>query len=355
MRTRRKEIAKAPCRPLRRDAPTYPLYIGQSTLSGAGNGAFADADIEEFGLIGRWELNNVVSWDHCISCARMLGPLTDQDERQVSRWLQNMCIVGGEHAAFREGVIQAFCCTTCDLLYTDSPVRVRLDNSITIQANATHTRSTVLLMDTAKLTNEGKVFSWHTSPRNSALRYINESPGNSNCMFVDYHSYKNTKRDTVAVIIKPGCRVTKGSELILDTYGPNYDNGMLYERIETTQRMVHMVDNYVMTRTYGGAFTPEDCGKQLQVSGETVWVDGEVRAVKWNAAVHFDCKGIIKDVQPMYLGTVTVVESKDLELQTLKFENGDGIITGPHQVAGWDMSPASKPFTLMKLNRMANS
>ena len=69
----------------------------------------------------------------------------------------------------------------------------------------------------------------------------------------------------------------------------------------------------VEVRGQPAAFSNRDMGKAVSITGNVVFVDGNVRKVNWGAAKHHDLTGTIKSVDPKYKGRVGLEDGQEFD------------------------------------------
>ena len=239
-------------------SPTYPLYEGESGVSG--RGAFAGADVPAHALLGSFDVDDdhLVRWDHCLSCARAARPLRADERGALAQIIRKLAgevqDVDALVEQFEESALQTFCCVECDKYYADSRVRLHIGNSVMIHSSPNHDACTMLVLDSFYTESDGRFRFGHQAvtraKSNYMLRLINEAPAgqSGNCSLVHKEAVKNHKRVTAAVVTTRAIR--QGEELIMHTYGPNYEGrdgeGNVYYRNDPTELVYLMIENHVM-------------------------------------------------------------------------------------------------------------
>lgn len=261
--------------------PTYPLYEGESSVSG--RGAFAGAEVPAHALLGSFDVDDdhLVRWDHCLSCARTTRPFRADERDALAQIIRKLAgdvkDVSTLVAQFEESAVQTFCCVECDKFYADSRVRLNIGNSVMIHSSPRHEACTMLVLDSFYTSSDGSFRFGHQAvtkaKANYKLRLINEAPAGQcgNCSLVHKEAVRNHKRVTAAVVTTR--RIRRGEELIMHTYGPNYEardgDGNVYYRNDPTELVYLMIENHVMrVETRQG-----DAGKVV-VIGDPIRIDG---------------------------------------------------------------------------------
>ena len=325
---------------IRKVQPKCQILAKDSTSVLGEKGAFANGPIEPHTMVKRFNGgNSIISWENCMSCKRMKGKWDWKCDDEMSTITSRICSnIAREDIPLNiaDAIIATFCCTYCDVIHESSPDRLPLSNTLTVQGDPSHVRSSVLLvLDKFGYNSKGEVvFQCDNAikPWNEKLRSINEVPKGckGNCALVFWKSAKKPDRSTLAILSTT--RIGAEEELLLDSYGPNYERRDYQPFLSNNNGYEYqVVENYWVKTWYGPLFSQQfdrtDVGKKITIENGRATVDGKIRHVRWNAVQHEDCEGTIAEVESWERGKIVLTCGK-------VFENGDGDVGKDVDICG---------------------
>ena len=97
------------------------------------------------------------------------------------------------------------------------------------------------------------------------------------------------------------------------------------------------------------AFTKNDKGTTVQITGDLLKVDGQVRFVEWNDLAHSNCRGYIQEVDPQVKGLIKICKTEQCD-DECTFQNpmrtGAKAFTGG--IEGWNVSSGTNFSNLFR-------